>query len=241
MDKNELLKLPPVVSVNNSIKFISQRLPELLLRYDKGDTYNEFFRRVMIKRIGGVTGELEGIKSWAKDTVDKDLEEIKNIRNNLKKNKKKINEKSKEVYDNAKKDAEIIKEGTALEIKYMYLKASEGDIEIPFKDAGIIKNAQRLIDTFDIKEARNAKRRAFKMAKEIVSQKNETSGTKAEIDTNVETGANTSAYFGATLGTRLEMFKNTSKKNYRYLYLIIIGIAIYFILLQVNNYFNNKT
>ena len=112
----------------------------------------------------------------------------------------------------------------------MYLKAREGDIEIPFNDATLIKNAQRLIDTFDIKKARNARRSALKMAKKIVTQKNEPKGTKPNIDTNVDTGANTSAYFGATLGTRLEMFENSPKKNNRYLLLIFIPLIIYIII-----------
>lgn len=226
-------KLQPVVSLNNTIDFITKRLPQLTLKYDRGQVYNEFFRRVMLKRISGVKGDLESIKTWAKDTVGKEINEIKTIKSNLKKNKKAINEKSKEVYSKAKEECETIKKGTALKIKYMYKKAREGDIEIPMDDAATIKTAERLIDTFDIKKARNAKKDAFKIAKKIILQKNEPKGTKVNIDTNADIGADTSPYFGATLGTRLEKFENTNKKNYKYLLLILIPIIIY-IVINVN-------
>lgn len=226
---NNPLKLPPVVAVNNSITFMSKRLPELIKKYDQGNSY-DFFRRIMIKRLGSVTGELESAKSWAKDTVGKEIEEIKNIKKNLKKNKKVINEKSKEVYDKAKEESKIIKDGIALKIKYIYLKASEGEINIPFDDAATIKKSERLIDTFDIKKARNARKLAFKMAKEIVTQKNEPQGTKPNINTDVDTGANTSAYFGATLGKRLEMFDNTKKTYYNtILSIFFFSLAILFL------------
>lgn len=230
MKEIDIKKLQPVVSLDNSINFITKRLPQLALRYDNGEKYNNFFRRVMLKRISGVKGDLESIKTWAKDTVGKEIDEIKAIKSNIKKNKKAITEKSEEVYKKAKEESEIIKEGTALKIKYMYKKASEGDIEIPIDDAATIKAAERLIDTFDIKKARNAKRDAFKIAKKIILQKNEPKGTKVNIDTNTDMGADTSPYFGAKLGTRLEKFENTDKKNYRYLLLILIPIIIYIVI-----------
>ena len=233
-EKVDVNKLPPVISLDNTIEFITKRLPQLSLNYDQGVVYNDFFRRVMIKRISNVTGDLEGIKNWKEDTIDKELNEIKNLKKNIKKNKKNITKKSKEVYDKAKEDSEIIKKGTELKIKYMYLKASEGEINIPHNDAVLIKNAQRLMDTFDIKKARNAKRDAYNMAVKVINQKNEPQGTEANIDTNVETGANTSAYFGATLGKRLERFESTSKHKLSFILIPIVILILFYLYKEFN-------
>ena len=189
-------------------------------------------RRILIKRFSSVSGQLKSAKGWVKDTLGKELEELGNIKKNLKNNKAKINSQSKEILNQSKTDADIIKRGTDLKIKYMYKKAREGEVTIPFEHKTVIRNAERLIDTFDFNVVKNARKKALQMAKNVMKQKSKPKTTKANIDTNVDTGANTSSYFGADISNRkLEMFSNVGKKRCTFMI-----IALLFIIYLIYNY-----
>ena len=73
----------------------------------------------------------------------------------------------------------------------MYIKASGEEIQIPLKDKSIMRQSKLLVMTNDPDAVKKAPIEAIKLAKQTMTQKNEPSGTKANINTDVDTGANT--------------------------------------------------
>lgn len=232
--KIKINELEPVKAVNDTFTFLTKRLPILQKQFILGD--KNLLKRILIKRFESYSGQLQNAKDWSKTTIKKEIDDIKKLKKLLKSNKKVLNKKSKEVLDKAKEDVEIIKKGSALKIKYMYIKASGEEIQIPLKDKSLMRQSKMLVMTYDPDAVKKAPLEAVKIAKKIMTQKNEPSGTKANINTDVDTGANTSSYFGATLGKRLEKFDNTNTKINFFIIIFLVALFIYIVNTIIVNY-----
>jgi hypothetical protein len=232
--KIKINELEPIQAVNNTFKFLSKQLPELQKEFISGDKI--LLKRILIKKFESYSGQLDMAKDWSKSTIKNEIDDIKELKKVLNSNKKVLNKKSKEVLDKAKEEVDIIKKGTALKIKYMYIKASGEEIQIPLKDKSIMRQSKLLVMTNDPDAVKKAPIEAIKLAKQTMTQKNEPSGTKANINTDVDTGANTSSYFGATLGKRLEKFDNTNTKINFFIIIFSFALFIYIVNTIIVNY-----
>ena len=227
-------ELDPIKAVNDTFSFLINRLPDLQNEFKLGD--KKLFKRILIKRFELYNSQLENANDWTKSTIKNEIDGVNKIKNLIKSNKKVLNKKSKDMLTKAKKEVETIKKGSALKIKYMYIKASGEEIQIPLKDKSIMRKSKMLVMTYDPEAVKKAPLEAIKIAKKTMTQTNEPSGTKVNINTDVDTGANTSSYFGATLGKRLEKFDNTNTEINFFIIIFLVVLFIYIVNTIIVNY-----